>query len=179
MRLGVSPTAASTPTGVFNQRFEVLFPCAGALGCTVCFAPPPFILVYLCTNVGLRGLLEVGLPAPFVPYSASLLFPPRQCESSPPWLPISAPPIGLDECFFFFISLVVGLPCCSIFCRFWLCEEAQCVYLRLHFGSLYFLSPTILLLTPFTFPWKPFFNTMLSCSTSQNKMEGFLFCFTK
>ena len=39
MRLGVSPAAAPTPTGVFNQRFEALFPCTGALGCAVCFAP--------------------------------------------------------------------------------------------------------------------------------------------
>ena len=31
-RLGVSPAAAPTPTGVFNQRFEALFPSAGALG---------------------------------------------------------------------------------------------------------------------------------------------------
>ena len=37
--LGVSPAAAPTPTGVFNQRFEALFPRAGALGCAVCFAP--------------------------------------------------------------------------------------------------------------------------------------------
>ena len=36
VRLGVSPAAASTPIGVFTQRFEVLFPCAGALGCVVC-----------------------------------------------------------------------------------------------------------------------------------------------
>ena len=36
VRLGVSPTAASTPTGVFNQRFEALFPCARALGYAVC-----------------------------------------------------------------------------------------------------------------------------------------------
>ena len=35
MRLGVSPTAASTPTGVFNQRFEALLP-PGTLGCAVC-----------------------------------------------------------------------------------------------------------------------------------------------
>ena len=88
MRLGVSP-AASTPTGVFNQRFEALFP---------------------------------------------------------PWLPVSAPPTGLDECFFF-ISLVVGLPYSLIFCQFWLffvfrlllsffwlCEEVQFVYLCLHIG---------------------------------------------
>ena len=37
--LGVSPAASPTPTGIFNQRFEALFPCAGALGCAVCFAP--------------------------------------------------------------------------------------------------------------------------------------------
>ena len=39
VRLGVSPAAAPTPTGVFNQRFEALFPRPGALGCVVCFAP--------------------------------------------------------------------------------------------------------------------------------------------
>ena len=39
VRLGLSPAAAPTPTGVFNQRFEALFPQAGALGCVVCFAP--------------------------------------------------------------------------------------------------------------------------------------------
>ena len=56
VRLGVSPAAAPTPTGVFNQKFEALFPPrTGALGCEVCFAPPPFILVYLCANVGPRG----------------------------------------------------------------------------------------------------------------------------
>ena len=39
MRLGISPAAAPTLTGVFNQRFEALFPSAGALACTVCFDP--------------------------------------------------------------------------------------------------------------------------------------------
>ena len=39
MRLGVSPAAAQTPMGVFNQRFEALFLHAGAPGCAVCFAP--------------------------------------------------------------------------------------------------------------------------------------------
>ena len=33
---GVSPASSSTPTSVFNQWFEALFPCAGALGCVVC-----------------------------------------------------------------------------------------------------------------------------------------------
>ena len=36
---------------------------------------------------------------------------------------------------FIFYFLGVGLPCHSIFCQFWLCEEAQCVYLRRHLGS--------------------------------------------
>ena len=117
MRLGVSPAAASTPTGVFNQRFEALFPHGGALGCAVCFTPLPFVSVYLCVNVGPRvlpaalpapfsatlspalwvylcanagpqGLLVVRLPALLVPHSTSL-GPPQQCESS---LPRCLPP---------------------------------------------------------------------------------------
>ena len=36
VRLGVSVAAASTPTGVFSQWFEALFPCTGALGSAVC-----------------------------------------------------------------------------------------------------------------------------------------------
>ena len=92
VRLGVSPAAAPTPTGVFNQRFEALFPRAGALGYVVCFAPcrlswfvcarmwglgvlpaalpapfsatlSPALSVYLCANVGPQGLLVVGLQA--------------------------------------------------------------------------------------------------------------------
>ena len=68
------------------------------------------------------------------------------------WLPVSASPtVGLDECFFF-NSLVVRLPYSSIFWQFWLvlflnllsffwlCEEAQCIYLCFHLGqkSLYY-----------------------------------------
>ena len=33
---------------------------------------------------------------------------------------------------FIFYFLGVGPPCCLILCQFWLCEEAQCVYLRRH-----------------------------------------------
>ena len=51
VRLGVSPPAAPTPTGVFNQRFEALFPLAGSLGYVVCFAPhrsSRFLCVRVC-----------------------------------------------------------------------------------------------------------------------------------
>ena len=143
VRLGVSPAAASAPTGVFSQRFEALFPRTGALGCVVC-CPVHQLLPHQ--------------PAAASPASCSLACPAPQLATSlgPPaaalqqvlsaWMPISAPPTGLGECFFF-ISLVVGLPYSSIFCQFWLffvfklllsffwlCEEAQCVYLRLHLG---------------------------------------------
>ena len=112
--------------GVFNQRLEVLFPRAGALGCTVCLAPPPFLLVYLCANVGLRGLLAAAWPALLhlpPPLCVRQLLP--CCESSPPQISISAPPTGLDECLFF-ISLVVGLPYSLIFCQFWLVLFLNC-----------------------------------------------------
>ena len=137
VRLGVSPAAASTPTGVFTQRFEALFPWAGALSFLVHFAPQLFFAVYLHANVGL----------PTLPAAASLGLP----ATTSPWvlsaqLPISTPPTSLAECVFL-ISLVVGLSYSSIFCEFWLffvfklllsffwlCEEAQCVYLHLHLG---------------------------------------------
>ena len=102
MRLGVSPVATSIPTGVFSQRFEALFPYTGTLGCKVCLAPELFLLVYLHGNVGLPSLPAGALP---------------QVLSAQ--LPISAPPTGQDECFFF-NSLVVGLPHSLIFCQFWL-----------------------------------------------------------
>ena len=128
VRLGVSPVAAPTPTGVSNQRFEALFPRAGALGYAVYFAPPQFLPVYLCANVGLRGatrcsawpvsatlslallvylcvnvgpqgLLVVRLPAPFVPHSASLSPATAMRVLSAP-VPVSAPPTSLDVCLF-------------------------------------------------------------------------------
>ena len=104
VRLGVSSAAASTPMGVFNQRFEALFPRTRALGCAICFTPPPFLLVYLCANVGPWGLLAVALPAPFIPHSASL-GPAVATRVLSALVPVSAPPTSLDECLFF-ISLV-------------------------------------------------------------------------
>ena len=103
VRLGLSPAAASTPTGFFSQIFEALFPQAGTLGGMVCLAPQLLLLVYLHTNVGLPSPQSTNLPGPLGPPAAALL---RVLSA---WLPISAPPTSLVECFFF-ISLVVGLP---------------------------------------------------------------------
>ena len=68
-------------------------------------------------------------------------------ESSPPWLPVSAPPTGLDEYFFFnpwlsdfhTVHFSVSSGCFFFFKLllpfFWLCKEAKCVYLHLHLGQ--------------------------------------------
>ena len=82
VRLGASPAAASTLTGVFNHRFEALFPGAGALGCVVCFAPSLFLPVSMleCGAAGsashhLVGSANCSLACP-IPQSATLLGPP-------------------------------------------------------------------------------------------------------
>ena len=133
VRLGVSPAASSAPTGVFNQRFETLFPFAGALGCAVCFTPLPFLRVYLYANMGPQALpattlcclLAAAWPAP------SHNPPPCWVRQPQPWhvssllrLPVSTPPTSLVE--FFFISWVVGLPYISIFSQLWLFLNCCC-----------------------------------------------------
>ena len=60
----------------------------------------PALSVYLCANVGPKGLLVVRLPALFVPHSARLGPTTAMRVLSTP-VPVSAPPTGLDVCFFF------------------------------------------------------------------------------
>ena len=84
--------------------------------------------------MGPQCLLVVGLPALLVPHSTSL----SPAMARPV---LSAPAVHLcpsfwSGCMFLFYRLGVGLPCPSVFCQFWLCEEAQCVYLHHHLGSL-------------------------------------------
>ena len=162
MRLGVSPAAAPTPTGVFTQRFEALFPSTGALGYSVCFAPCLFFPVYLCANVELRSATqqsacpvlchsesgplglsvhECGATGSASVQTACPVHPTlRQSQShhgnvSPLRPGARLCPSYRSGCMFLFYLLGVGLPCLLIFCQFWLCEEAQCVYLRRHLGS--------------------------------------------
>ena len=65
VRLGVSPAAASTPRGAFNQRFEALFPphprwSPGLHGLLRC---PPFVQ-FICGRMWCRRVLPATLPAP-------------------------------------------------------------------------------------------------------------------
>ena len=145
------------PPGVFSIRgLRLYFPTLEPWGYLVCSALLPFLLVYLCVNVGPGDLLASGWTA--CPLRPTLRQSPGQATAtgilSAP-LPVSASPTGLDECFLF-ISLVVGLPChLMIFCQIRLCEEAQCVYLCLHLGSRFhkFLNFTygVIVASPSTF----------------------------
>ena len=115
-------------------------------------AVPPSLSMHECGARGsvvhhLVGSASCSLACPF-PQSTTSLVPPAAAlpQVLSARLPVSAPLTSLGECFFF-ISLVVRLPYSSIFCQFWmlfvfklllfffwLCEEAYCVYLRLHLG---------------------------------------------
>ena len=145
------------PPRVFSIRgLRLYFPCAGALGCVVCFTPPPFLPVYLCVNVGLWGA-TCHSACPILHHSKSGPLGVSVCECGSagsasgqtdcPFRPTLRQSRSLhghmsplcpsyqSGCMFLFYLLGVGLPCCSIFSQFWFCEEAQCVYLRLHLGS--------------------------------------------
>ena len=166
MRLGVSPTATSTPKGFLISGLRLYFPALEPWDCAVCFAPPLFFLVYLRMldhrvhqppPRGVCQLLFAGQLKPCLPrstvYHLAVSVSHGLARPGPPamallrvlsaQLRVSAPPTGLDECFF---NSLVGLPYSSIFCQFWLffvlklllsfwlCEDAQCVYLRLLLG---------------------------------------------
>ena len=60
----------------------------------------PALWIYLCANVGPQGLLVVRLPARFVPHSASM-GPAMATQVLSALVLVSAPPTGLDLCFFF------------------------------------------------------------------------------
>ena len=84
VRLGVSPAAASTSTGIFSRWFEALFPCAGTLGCAV------FHLVHQLLPRWPAAALPTRLHNP----PPRWVRQPQLCrESSPPGCP--SPPLLL------------------------------------------------------------------------------------
>ena len=151
VRLGVFPTSSSTSTGVFNQWFEALFLCAGlrrlsrspvvlprlsACKCGTAWSPS----CYLTQSTALP--IPVCQPEPRLPWSSRCLL----AASPLPWLPVSALPTSLDECFFltpwlsdFHTVLFSGSSGYFLFLNlwlsFWLYEEAKCIHLHLHLGQ--------------------------------------------
>ena len=63
VRLGVSPAAAPTPTGSFNQRFEALFPQRWSPGLHGLLCSPPFVR-FICARMWGCVVLPAALPAP-------------------------------------------------------------------------------------------------------------------
>ena len=103
------------PQHVFSVRgFEALFPHAGTLHYVVYSPAQFFLLIYSRGTHKCETTQSTSwcLPVP--------VLQPLPCHKSAlPQLLISAPPIGLDECFFF-NSSVVGFPFSLIFWHFWL-----------------------------------------------------------
>ena len=109
-------------------------------GFWVCLTLQLFLPVYLHATV--------EPPGPLATASPTLVFQPMPCCESLPQLLLSAPPISLDECFFF-NSLVVRLAYSLIFWQLWLFflflnlllsfswlyKEANYMYLCLHLGQ--------------------------------------------
>ena len=99
-----------------SPPFIPVYPCTsvepwGAThysACPVLHHSESGLSVYLCSNERTQGLLVVRLPAPFVPHSASLSPATATRVLSTP-VPVTAPPTGLDVCFFF-IYLVLDFP---------------------------------------------------------------------
>ena len=127
------------PPQIFTARgFEALFPHTGTLGCTFCLAPQFFLLVYLYANVGLPSSPAATLPTwssscclATHPLHPSCQYPPLL----PVWMSVSLTPWLLD----FHTGRFSGNYSCFMFLNlllsfFWLCEEAQCIYLHLYLG---------------------------------------------
>ena len=151
VRRGVSPAATTTPTGVCTQKIEALFPRARVLGCAIYLVLMFFLPVYLHANMGPPSLQFAALPGP----SAATL-PTSHCPAASPLHPgCPSPPLllvwmnvsSLSPWFLDFHTVRFSVSSgCFLFLNlllsfFWLCEEAQCVYLYLHLGQnlvLYF-----------------------------------------
>ena len=91
------------PPRVFSViGFEALFPCAGTLGCMVCFTPVPFLPVYLCANV---GSASCSLACPVPQSTTSLGLTATALSRVPSTLDASLHPSDRSGWMFLFLSL--------------------------------------------------------------------------
>ena len=118
------------PHSVFNQRFETLSPQAGAQGCWSILLPncsSQFIYMGMwdCQVLQLPPCCESSLPSCL---SLPLLLAWMNVSSLTPWLSdVHTVRFSVSSDCFLFLNLLLSF--------FWLCEEAQCVYLCLHLGQ--------------------------------------------
>ena len=138
VRLGVSPAPTSIPTGVSSQKLWVFISAhwnPGLHGLSGSPVVPPSLSAHkygtahsaswLLTQSASRRLAASPL-CPRCP-SPSLL---------PVWMNVSSLTPWLSD--FHIIRFSVSSGCflfLNLLFSFWLCEEAQCVYLRLHLGQ--------------------------------------------
>ena len=121
----------------------------------ICLALQLFLPIYLHGNVGPpspQSTTSPGLPAAALPaLSSSHESSPPGCLSlpgclSPPLLPVWMNVSSLTSWLLDFhkVQFSVSSGCFFVFklllSFFWLCEEAQCVYLRLHLGWKFEMS---------------------------------------
>ena len=140
VRLGVSPSAASIPTGVFCQRLGGFISRTGSLGCAVYNAPQLFLPVYLHSNVG-----PPSPPATASPTQSSSRYlamcPLHTGCPSPPllqvWINLSSviPWLSDFHTVQFSGSSAYYLLLNLLWSFFWLYEEAKYIYLCLHPGQ--------------------------------------------
>ena len=137
------------PPWVFSIRgLRLYFPVLEPWAARSAFSPP-FVPVYLCVSVGPWGATQCSA-CPILRHSESgpLGLSVHECgtagsangQTACPVCPTLRQsqsryghvsplrPSYQSGCMFLFYLLGVGLTCHSIFCQFWLCEEAQCVY---------------------------------------------------
>ena len=128
VRLEVPPTATSTPTGVFSQWYEALFPHTGTQGCMVCcrvYQLLPLWHLQLChpcsTICHLAGSASHCLAtSPLRPGCPSLpfLLVWINVSSLSPWLlDFHRVRFSVSSGFFFFFNC-----CCPSFCCAWKCS---------------------------------------------------------
>ena len=102
VKLGVSPAAASTPKWFSISGLRLYFPGLEPWGCTVCFTPHLFLLVYLHLNVGPPGppATSHGSASCSLPASCSLAHPIPQSAASlgPPAAVLPTPVLQPPRC---------------------------------------------------------------------------------
>ena len=93
----------------------------------------PALWVYPC-KCGAAGSASARTACAICPTLRQSQSPPQTRKSSPPRCP-SLPLLPVWMNVYFLFPWCWSPPCCSILCQFWLCEEAQFVYLCRHLGS--------------------------------------------